>query len=138
MPRYFPIQLNVKVQASASDMVALHWRSSSVIADFVIPQDKFSFLRVRFDKAYIVRVLDEMPLSTEEGGSDYGSLRDHLAYRVEEARFWNTQSETFKFTHKDAQHYRFVTGNTCLDVIAGAAPVIRPIPAGTGPSEISA
>ena len=118
-------------------MAALHWRSGTLVADFEIPQDKFSLLRVRFDKAYIVRVLDEMPLSTEEDSPNQGSVREHFAYRVEGARFWNAQSETFKFTHKDAQHYRFVTGGNCLDVIAGAAPVIEPVPTNAGPSMIS-
>jgi len=127
MPKYFPIQTKVQIKASSSGMVALYWRSRGVIADFVVPQDKFSRLRVRFDNTYIVRVLDEMPLSTEEESPTEGLVREHFAYRVEGARFWNTQSETFKFTHKDAQHYRFVTGNTCLDVIASAAPVIEAV-----------
>ena len=137
MPRYIPIQLKIEIKASASYMVALYWRHRSVVADFAIPDDAFNHLRVSLDKADIIRVLDEMPLSTEEDTRNDGFDRDHLAYRMEEARFWNTQSETFKFTHRDAKHYRFVTGMTCLDVIASSPPLSSVVPADVGPGRIS-
>jgi hypothetical protein len=137
VPRYVPIQLKIEIEASASCMVALYWRHRSVVADFAIPNDAFSHLRVSFDKADIIRVLDEMPLMTEEGGPTDGFVRDHLAYRVEETHFWNTQSETFKFTHREAKHYRFITGFCCLDVIASSPPLLSVVPADVGPGRIS-
>jgi hypothetical protein len=138
MPRYFPIEMNIEIKASASDMVALYSRHGAVVADFAIPHDTFSYLRVRFDHANIIRTLDEMPLSTEEHyDTNEGLVRDHLAYRVEDSLFWKTQSESFKFTHADVRHYRFITGWTCLDVIAGGPPLITIVPADVGPGHIS-
>ena len=137
MPRYFPIEMKTEIKASASDMVTLYWRYGALVADFIIPQDNFSHLRVRFDRADIIRTLDEMPLSTEEHYStNEGLVRDHLAYRVEDSLFWKTQSESFKFTHRDVRHYRFITGNTCLDVIASVPPLITVVPADIGPGRI--
>ena len=116
-------------------MVALYWRHSTVVADFLVPQDAFSCLRVRFDRALAVRAIDELAISSEERGCT-GFAKDHCAYRVVDAHFWRSQSETFKFVHKQAQHYRFITANTCLDVISSAAPLIAVVPADAGPANI--
>ena len=133
MADYLPIELPIELKADASDMVALFWRHRSVVADFFIPQDTFSHLRIRFADALIARVVDEMAVSTEER-SNKGLVKEHLAYRVEDAHFWKTQSETFRFVHKNADHYRFVSAGTCLDVISHAAPVIVLVPADSGPA----
>jgi hypothetical protein len=66
-----------------------------------------------------------MPLSTEfESTPNEGLVSEHFAYRVEGAQFWKMQSEALKATSKNAEHYRFITGWDCLDVIAASAPVI--------------
>jgi hypothetical protein len=79
-----------------------------------------------------------MPLSTEEDiRADEGKISDHFAYRVEGAHFWETQSPTFKFTHEDVQHFRFITGSTCLDVLASSAPVFSIVSMDAGPSQTS-
>jgi hypothetical protein len=131
MPKYSPLQIGVDIQASGSDMIVLRWKKDGIIADFIIPRDKFNILRVQFNRVHVVRILDEMPLSTEfEQTPNEGLVRDHFAYRVEGAQFWQAQSEALKAVHQSAQHYRFVTGYTCLDVIASISPAIVVVPAG--------
>lgn len=74
----------------------------------------------------IIRILDEMPLSTEhENTPREGNIPHHFAYRVEGATFETTQSETWKFAQHPATHYRFVTGWTCLDVLSSKEPTFR-------------
>ena len=132
---YLPIELPIDLKADGSDMAALYWRHRTVVADFFIPQDSFSHLRIRFGDALIMRVVDEMAISTEER-STKGLVKDHLAYRVEDSHFWETQSETFRFVHKNADHYRFVSAGMCLDVISHTAPLIVVVPADSGPANV--
>jgi len=90
-----------------------------------------SLIRVAFDKVHIIRILDEMPLSTEAETKNEGLVPNHLAYRVEGSMFRETQSEAFKKTKgKWAQHYRFVTGWTCLDVISDSPPAMSVVSSG--------
>jgi hypothetical protein len=88
MPKYTAIGMNVEIMASRSDMVNLYWRYGTVVADFLIPQDHFSYLRVRFGRTDILRTVDEMVISTEEvSGERNGFVRDHLAYSMEDTFF---------------------------------------------------
>ncbi|MGC1780196.1 MAG: hypothetical protein WBB34_19850 [Xanthobacteraceae bacterium] len=98
---------------------------SGITAEFIIPEDDHHKLRVVFPEVHIIRVLDEMPLSTEaEETPNEGLVSEHFAYRVEGTRFWQIQSDAFKLAHKKAQHYRFITGGNCLDVIASCPPAM--------------
>jgi hypothetical protein len=125
MPKYLPLEIGIKIKTSISGMIDLRWRRGSLVADFLIPGDDLNVIRVQFDKALIVRILDEMPLSTEfEPTPNEGLVSEHFAYRVEGAQFWKMQSEALRATSRNAEHYRFTTGWDCLDVIAASAPVI--------------
>jgi hypothetical protein len=129
MPTYIPILTNPSIRASHSDLIDFKWRNDGVSASFVVPGDQDQALRVRFDCQCIVRLLDEMPLSTEPEDSPVeGLVSDHFAYVVEGARFWSDQSEAFKAVFPTAKHFRFVTGWTCLDVIASVEPDFRLVP----------
>jgi hypothetical protein len=134
MPKYFPIQGPIDIKCSLSNMIALQWRVppetqlASIVADFLIPGDDRNVLRVQVDKVHIIRVLDEMPLSTEvEGTPNEGLVADHFASTTEGSAFWRTQSDALKVFPK-ARHYRFITGWTCLDVIAELPPSISVAP----------
>src|SRR4051812_38588042 len=124
MLRYFPIWIEHEIKCSLSNLMSLHWERQSVIADFWIPDDDNHRLRVRFESVHVIRVLDEMFISTEEPLPDEGHVADHFAYRVEGSRFWNSQSEALRLTHASARHYLFVTGWACLDVISSVQPEI--------------
>lgn len=120
--KYFPIPTNPNIEAGRSGLVDLSWQLGALIADFIIPNRDEEVLRVWFSSVEIFRVLDEMPLSTEEDWKvSEGLLRNNFSYRVTGSRFWNSQSDIFLMTGK-YEHYRFVTGGDCLDVISTTSP----------------
>jgi hypothetical protein len=126
MPKYTPIHIDMTFKASLSDLVGFQWKTDGIIADFMLPDDNAHDLRVTFDRACIVRLLDEMPLSTEHDlDQAYGMIAEHFAYRVEGSSFAETQSSTWKLINAPAVHYRFATGWTCMDVLSAATPAFN-------------
>jgi hypothetical protein len=119
-------------------MLELRWKRERLFAAFYIPGDQENVLRVEFERALIVRILDEMPLSTEGDEPDTfeGHVPDHFAYRTEGSWFWRTQSEAFTSINKDLKAYLLVTGGTCLEVISPAPPKLR-VTAKEAPLEIT-
>ena len=93
MPRYSPIEIPVPLAASGSDLVAFRWDTGGVVADFLLPDDDERAIRMTFNKPCIIRILDEMPLSTENDSRSEGLVPDHFAYRVEGSAFVDAQSE---------------------------------------------
>jgi hypothetical protein len=124
MPNFTPIDIGMPLQASLSTLIAFRWKSSQGIeADFRLPQDNEHLLRVSFDGECIIRLLDEMPLSTENGsGPCKGLVPEHLAYEVQGAIFFEHQSSVWKEINAPARHYQFITGWTCMDVVTSSAP----------------
>ncbi|WP_206073839.1 hypothetical protein [Mesorhizobium sophorae] len=115
-----------EIDCVQSDLLEFRWTDDAVVADFIIPGDEHHVLRVLFTNPVIIRILDEMPLSTEdESTPKEGNVPHHFAYRVEGAVFETTQSETWKFTQQPATHYRFLTGWTCLDVLSAKEPTFQ-------------
>ena len=123
MPTYFPISSPLAFQCVSSDLRSLLWRGCGIVADFDIPQSH-DVLRVQFDRVHVVRILDEMPLSTENEPASEGLIPNHFAYRVEGSLFWNSQSQALRDTSPHAKHFRFITGFTCVDVISDHAPLL--------------
>lgn len=122
MVRYFPIANEPDFDCLYSDLAKLEWTVQGITADFVLA-DPAQFFRVRCMRVEVVRVLDEMPLSTEENDKS-GLVPHHFAYRVEGSLFWKSQSGVLQ-DHPRLQHYRFITGSTCLDVLAMEPPVFE-------------
>ncbi|AUW41050.1 hypothetical protein [Rhizobium leguminosarum] len=130
--KYIPLNIGIAIRASASDLHSFRWKTGKrVEADFFI-DDPRHLLRVSFDGPCIVRLIDEMPLSTEhEHSADEGLVRDHFAYQVEEAAFNKSQSEIWKMAvgvYGPTSHFRFVTGWTCMDVVTPATPEFEIVP----------
>ena len=125
MPNYIAIPYGYRIRASLSDLMDLKWGPNGIVADFHDPDDATHLLRVSFDRPCIIRLLDEMPLSTEEDGPVTGLVREHLAYRVEGSGFARMQSEAWKMVFDPVTHFRFVTGWTCMDVLSVAEPVFQ-------------
>jgi hypothetical protein len=123
MARYEPIDPGVPISASRSDLFAFEWQVNGITADYILPDDDEHALRVSFDQPCIVRLLDEMPLSTEEDDSpDEGLIAEHFAYRLDGARFAHLQSQAWKEVSGPVTHYRFITGWCCMDVLSGGNP----------------
>jgi hypothetical protein len=125
--KYFPIDAPVSFDCDRSDLLGFDWQNTA--ADFIIPDDDNHVLRVSFDSDVIVRMLDEMPLSTESDPSTWeGLVPNHFAYRVEGSTFAAVQSGVWVETRDSVQHYQFVTGWGCLDVLSVAEPAFSVIP----------
>ena len=132
MPKYTPIALKQPIRSSVSNLLDLRLRNETMDADFAIPGDAANSLHVHFDRALIIRVLDEMPLCTEhEETPNQGLVPDHFAYMVEGASFWLSQSRAFKMNYPEARHYRLITGWTCVDVIYDREPEFSTVPRGS-------
>ena len=80
-------------------------------------------LQIFFPNQCIVRVLDEMAISTEtEFERCEGLVADHFAYRVEGDPFVDGQSEMWRIVREPFEHYRFHTDDSCLNVISANPP----------------
>jgi len=122
LPRYFPIDAGVSFDCVQSDLLTIRWTTDSLSADFILPGTEGRALRVCFNGATIVRLLDEMPLSAEQGTKNEGLVSRHFAYRVESSTFADTQSEAWKSVWHPVCHYEFITGSGCMDVLSRAGP----------------
>lgn len=123
MPKYEPIDVGVQFDGSASDLIGFEWRKLGIFADFILPEDSSKALRVSFDSPCIVRLLDEMALSTEgDDTPDEGLISEHFAYRMQGARFARIQSDAWKSISGPITHYRFVTFWACMDVLSFSSP----------------
>lgn len=128
VPKYFPIDAGVRFECDKSDLLAIKWGADSLSADFLLPDANRQALRVRFSGATIVRLLDEMPLSTEQQpANSEGLVPGHFAYRVQGATFADTQSEPWKKVHHPVRHYEFIMGWGCMDVLSGTDPTFEVI-----------
>ncbi|MBR0555473.1 hypothetical protein J5J10_07245 [Ciceribacter sp. L1K23] len=137
MIRYHPIDAGVTVPCTDLCLSGMHHsyvflgkgdplvehEGNPFSADFSFTETDGTsrILRVSFDHADIVRVLDEVYLDSEQYGLDRtGLVHRHFAYRVENSRFWNAQSEFYRQMNPSAIHYRFITATACLDVLTAA------------------
>ncbi len=123
MLRYFPIECGVNVDVGGN-LLRVDWQPNGLSADFDLAERDTEALRVSFDSQTIVRLLDEMPLSTEKGPDEReGLVQNHFAYRLEGAPFARMQSEAWREVAGPIQHFQFVTGWGCMDVLCREGPV---------------
>jgi hypothetical protein len=116
------LDAGVRFNCVQSDLLAIRWKVDSLSADFILPGAEGHALRIRFNGPAIVRLLDEMPLSTEEGTKNQGLISRHFAYRVENSTFADKQSWAWKTACHPVSHYEFITGAGCMDVLSNAEP----------------
>ncbi len=129
MQVYQPIDVGVSIIAASSDLVAFQWQVNGIVADFVIPSDDKHVLRISFDQQCIVRILDEMPLSTEMASAESrGLVPNHFAYKVLGSTFEATQSPSWREIGGPVTHYQFITGWACMDVLSAAEPTFSVAP----------
>jgi hypothetical protein len=123
VPRYFPIDAGLRFDCDHSDLLAVKWKADSLSADFILPGAESCAVRVRFNGATVVRLMDEMPLSTEQQSAKNERLvPTHFAYRVEGSSFADAQSEAWKQIYHRVRHYEFITRWGRMDVLSGVEP----------------
>jgi hypothetical protein len=123
VPTYFPIDAGVAFDCDRSDLLKVHWEVDALTADFRLPSIQDRVLRVSFARETIIRILDEFPLSTEyNAASVKGLVANHFAYRLEGATFAAMQSEPWRENGGAVEHYQFVTGAGCMDVLCATEP----------------
>jgi hypothetical protein len=128
MATYHPLEAPVPIDCVRSDLLRFDWQDG--YADFALPDDEAQVLRVSFFGGVIVRMLDETFLSTETDPSKaQGIVPHHFAYRVEGAPFGQGQPEVWQAIRGPVNHYLFVTGGGCLDVLTRSEPVFTVVPA---------
>src|SRR6202790_5726032 len=98
----------VRFDCDQSDLLAIKWKAERLSADFILPGAKSQSLRVRFNGATIVRLLDEMPLSTEgHPTKGEGLVPGHFAYRGEGSTLAVAKSEPWSRDYRRPCHYEF-------------------------------
>jgi hypothetical protein len=123
---YFPIDIGPDANRVNGCDVMVHWEVNRLTADFPFYDDETRAIRITFDKQTIVRIVDEMPISTEDDpATRKGLVPDHFAYRVEGGEFAATQSQAWKTVEGPVCHYEFLTGWGCLDVLSAAEPTFE-------------
>jgi hypothetical protein len=123
MPTLIPIEIPIQVRSSQSDIFEFHLREGrKITADFLIPDNPERLLRLTLDSVEVVRLLDEMAISTEMDTPTVGLVPENLAYEVTGSTFSAQQSEALKLARPTLRHYRFITGWTCLDALTEAIP----------------
>ena len=127
MIRYHPLPFRAPWdRADEADLFRFDWQDNVAI---FATHDEAVLVRVLFGNEPIVRLLDEFALSTEAGGAmSDGLVPHHFAYRVEGDPFLAAQSEVWRehmSPRQPMQHYRFITGNGCLDAVAAQAPTFQ-------------
>ena len=131
MARYIPLSYGNVFDASASNLESLSLRYESLTALFFLP-DAETRLQVQMESVQATRTIDEMPFSTEDSEDDHDGLVPHgFAYEVVNGYFWRCQSQVW-LGHLvvPLRQFTFITGWTCLDVIAKEPPIISRVSGG--------
>lgn len=124
MIQYYPLAFSAPWDdADKAGLVSYEWQDR--VASFATNDGEF-VVRVLFRNGAVLRLLDDFPLSTEEGRAEcLGLVPHHFAYRVEGDPFFAAQSEIWREVAGPMQHYRLMTGAGCLDAIASEAPLFE-------------
>lgn len=123
MPTYTPLNLGVSLQSVQSELLEFALVEPGIdgkgfYASFLLHGTDNLMLSVWFGADAIIRILDEFPLSTEfEETENVGLVPYTFAYTVTGTQFEKVQSEVWRQDASPLTHYRFATGNMCLDVL---------------------
>jgi len=121
MITYHPIDCGASWDADWCDFRTIDLESG--IFEWSLERSEIQSVRVQFCCDFIVRILDELALSTESSPAEWRGLTPHhFAYEVEGDPFMTSQSEVWLSLNPGAKHYRFLTGSWCLDVVATNPP----------------
>lgn len=124
MINYDPIDCGHHWPGDWADLRSIDWVEGEFLWE--VGGETPLYVRVIFAGDIIVRILDEMALSTEVSLDECRGLSPHhFAYEVQGDSFFSTQSETWRLVNPGARHFRFLTGSACVDVISSNPPVFQ-------------
>ena len=127
MPVYTPFICGISFETVMSCLCTIDWNGMRLTATFDMPNKPGQAIQIRFTNDTIVRMVSEFPFCTEEDGPVEGIVPGHFAYLVDGASFADTQSKRWKESERETygaevKHYRFLTGELCLDVLSAQPP----------------
>ena len=120
------MKLAESVRPSGAVTVRLNGQETTLWFDLYGRDD---ILQVFFANDCIVRILDEMAISTESASERWqGLVPHHFGYRVEDDPFVDRQSETWRIVHEPFDHYVFHTDDSCVNILSGNQPYFALVP----------
>lgn len=126
---FYPIDMGVAEPVQPDGGVTARCDGQGTFLWFDLWQRPDCVLQVHFPNDCIIRILDDLAISTESEPEQWqGLIADHFAYRVEGDSFERQQSETWRTINEAAVHYRFHTGESCLNVMSINPPRFALIP----------
>jgi len=129
MVKYLPLEdVRLTLGVDPVDLLKVEPGLNSLSASFILADEAEQDLQVTFDRPTIVRVLDDMPLSTE-GAWGEGRVPNHFAYEVRGHPFLTSQSQVWRDVCGPISHYQFLTGGMCMDVLSSGQPEFSLVPA---------
>jgi len=124
MAIYRPLATKVDVKASDCRLTITRWRDGAFYIDYVYNIEN-SYLRASFPRAQITRIIDTLPIGEDE--ERIGLVRDYLAYSVEGSIFMRLHQDSIAGVEEKLVHYRFISPDSCVDVISSTPPLFRAI-----------
>jgi len=130
MPKYIPLQTGLNVDASKMSLAGTRQKGFAFFADYA-DSEAGSIIRVSFQKTFIFKVAVSVDTPYEEKTPIEGLVKNHFGYMMWHSFFWEIHKESIESADEKLRHYRFVTPESCLDIIASTDPYIRPIITGS-------
>jgi hypothetical protein len=121
MPRYTALELNPNFEPLDLTLSRSLWTPGQTFAEYVSARSKVN-LRVAFKQVEILRIVDDLSVLDKESTPSEGIDRHHFAYTVVGSAFWDANADTIADSVDPLTQYRFITGNSCVDVIASTSP----------------
>ncbi|MFK4768987.1 hypothetical protein [Rhizobium sp. ZW T2_16] len=128
--RYIPIDFDINAPATAAEidrLVMEHDRMTNAdkLTVFFSIAGRRDLVKLVFPHVVLFRVIEELHLPLEESDIPrVGAIANHFAYKIQGSPFWAAQREVFETALPGSEHYRFVTGGQCLDVVSRDQPQI--------------
>lgn len=124
MPKYTALKASGEFSAFDLELSRSLWTTGTSFIEYT-HQATNALLRVTFKKAEIIRIVDDLALLDEEDDSTEGVGPKFFGYSVVGAAFWKANAATIAKSEKPMTHYRFITLNSSVDIIASSAPHFR-------------
>lgn len=124
MPLYVALEIEPKFNASDLELARTLWTPQQSFLEYICAKTRGN-LRIAFQKVEIIRIIDDFSTLDLDSTPAKGMVPNHFGYIVTGAAFWNANADTIESGERLMSHYRFITGNSCVDIISSATPHYR-------------